>query len=244
MTKIDCFRRMSSSVLTATVLACLLASCVSEDLPPSVPAQGAPTGGADGEAAVVESGAEPGAQTGNPTETPDTTELYRVRAGDVVSVRVFQEARLNGNPIVDTDGTINLPLIGRVFVIGKTKYEIEQTLAQQLADGYLKNPQVTVEIQPRQGTVSMLSIPVFGEVRKPGPVTLPPGRKSIGLMDLIAAAGGFTETAARTRIQVTRIGEDGKRRRIKVNFDRIVNGDQEDLQLTPGDIVRVPETFF
>ena len=67
---------------------------------------------------------------------------YVVGPQDVLTITVFGEAELSGKYTVEQDGTFTFPLIGRVKAGGMTLRELEQELKKQLADGYLKNPQV------------------------------------------------------------------------------------------------------
>ena len=69
---------------------------------------------------------------------------YVIGPQDVLTIQVFDQADLGGKYTVEADGTFTFPLIGRVKAGGLTLRAFESELKKQLADGYFKNPQVTV----------------------------------------------------------------------------------------------------
>ena len=71
---------------------------------------------------------------------------YAVGAQDVITISVFSQPDLSGKFSVDADGVFTFPLIGRVKAGGLTLREVEAELRGMLAQGYLKNPQVTVSV--------------------------------------------------------------------------------------------------
>jgi polysaccharide biosynthesis/export protein len=113
---------------------------------------------------------------------------YTVGPQDVLTVSVWNQADLSGKFTVGADGSISYPLLGAVKVAGLQPRAIEALLRSRLGDGYLKNPQVTVEI------AQFLSKRIFvmGEVKTPGPVAL---TGEMTLLEALTRAGGLTETA-------------------------------------------------
>src|SRR6478672_2306466 len=63
---------------------------------------------------------------------------YRIGARDLLSVRVDEDEKLNGDRRVSEAGTINLPLIGDVQVAGKTPGEAEQAIKRLLEEKYMQ----------------------------------------------------------------------------------------------------------
>ncbi len=118
---------------------------------------------------------------------------YRVGAADVLSVKVFDEPSLTNKFTVDSDGTITYPFLGRVPVQGKTLREVEDDLSNGLKKGYVKNPQVTVEISDFRAR----SVYVLGEVKAPGRYMI---EGPVTLLELIAKAGSFTPNAGPTLV--------------------------------------------
>jgi polysaccharide export outer membrane protein len=114
---------------------------------------------------------------------------YVIGPQDVVTVTVYDHADLTGNFTVDSDGSLTFPLIGRVKAAGLTLREFEDTLTKGLADGYLKNPQVSVTI----GEYKSQRVFVMGEVRAPGAYQL---TGDMTIIEALAKAGGTTQAAA------------------------------------------------
>src|SRR5687767_9841974 len=69
---------------------------------------------------------------------------YVIGPQDVLTIQVFDQADLGGKYAVETDGTFSFPLIGRITAAGLTLRKFEAELKKRLADGFFRNPQVTV----------------------------------------------------------------------------------------------------
>src|SRR5262245_34540710 len=93
---------------------------------------------------------------------------YVIGAQDVLNIQVFDQADMGGKYTVETDGTFSFPLIGRIKAGGLTLRGFETELRAKLADGYFKNPQVSVGVEQYRSQ----RVFVMGEVRSPGPVSL------------------------------------------------------------------------
>ena len=113
---------------------------------------------------------------------------YVVGPEDVLSVTVFNEAQLSGRYRVENDGHFSYPFLGRVKAGGATLAEVASTLKARLADGYLRNPQVTVEVEQFRSQ----SVFVIGEVRTPGKYML---SGAVSLIEALAQAGSVTQQA-------------------------------------------------
>jgi polysaccharide export outer membrane protein len=114
---------------------------------------------------------------------------YLIGPQDVLTIQVFDQADLGGKYTVETDGTFSFPLIGRVQAAGMTLRGFEGELKKKLADGYFRNPQVTVGVE----TYRSQRVFVMGEVRSPGPVALTGG---MTLIEALARAGSTMPTAS------------------------------------------------
>ena len=145
--------------------------------------------------------------------------------GDKVRIKVFGEEDLTGTYAVAASGRIEFPLIGSIPAQGLTLSAFRQQLTQRLADGYLNQPKVTVEID------SYRPIFVHGEVRNGGEYSYRIGTR---LKDAIAVAGGFNYRADESRVLLTREGEIGQ---VWVNVS-------DNIVIMPGDNIRVVERFF
>ncbi|HME90923.1 MAG TPA: polysaccharide biosynthesis/export family protein [Myxococcaceae bacterium] len=168
--------------------------------------------------------------------TQSTSEGTTLGPGDLVEVRVFQEADLSGAYRLSPEGTIDYPLCGKVSLAGITSSQAADALTQCLANGYLRRPQVSVLIREYNSK----KVFVFGEVQKPGTF---PYDENMSVIQAITLAGGFTKIASRNSTIVTRIIE-GQESKIRVPVEDIGNGRERNFLLKPGDIVFVPESFF
>ncbi len=101
------------------------------------------------------------AQTGMPRETGNN-ESYRLGTGDKLKLTVFGQDDLGGEFTVDDQGFIRLPLIGQVKAAGLTLHDFEDAVTSKLADGYLRDPRVSVQV------VNYRPFYIIGEVNKPG----------------------------------------------------------------------------
>ena len=114
---------------------------------------------------------------------------YVIGAQDVLTIQVFDQSDLGGKYTVEADGTFSFPLVGRVTAGGLTLRSFEGELKKKLADGYFRNPQVTVAVEQYRSQ----RVFVMGEVRGPGPVSLTGG---MTLIEALARAGSTQPTAS------------------------------------------------
>ena len=116
--------------------------------------------------------------------------------------------------IVDTDGNIDFPQIGKV----NTKEENIETFKTKLADRistYVKNPVVEVKL-------TNFKVSVLGEVARPGTYVIPDGNTT--LLQTLGLAGDITTYGVRTDVLVLR-NVDGKfsQQKIDVTSAQFVN---------------------
>ncbi len=162
-------------------------------------------------------------------------ELYRIGAGDVVRITVYQSPDLTLEARVSESGAISYPLVGMVKLAGLTVNEAETALADALKKGeFIKNPQVSVMVtQVRANQVNVL-----GQVGKPGRVPL--DLAGMRLTDVIALAGGITASAGSDTVVVTgtRSGQPFRR---EVDLPKVFspNGRADDIVIQPGDAIWV-----
>ena len=150
---------------------------------------------------------------------------YRLDSGDRLRITVFEQPGLTNSYNVDQAGYIAFPLIGSVVARGKTMQQLEQEIAQKLQRGYLRSPDVTIEMDRYR------SIYVMGEVGQPGQYSYVPG---MTIQNAIAVAGGFTTRANQSDADITR----------KIN-DRVLTGRVPITgPILAGDTIYVRERFF
>lgn len=111
---------------------------------------------------------------------------YRLSAGDKIRVVVFGEDTLTGDYVISSGGNLTFPLIGVVKATDQTVEGLQQTVAAKLADGFVRNPQVSVQV------VSFRPFYILGEVNRPGEYPVTTG---LTLKQAVAAAGGYTYRA-------------------------------------------------
>lgn len=129
-----------------------------------------------------------------PTQAPAPfIATYVIGPSDVLSIKVFNEEALSNKYVVDSDGSITFPLIGRIQVGNKTTRQIEEDLTKALQPDWLKRAQVSVEIAQFRSR----SIYVLGEVRTPGRYNI---EGPMTLLEVIANAGSTTPAASNTII--------------------------------------------
>ena len=124
-----------------------------------------------------------------------TIQPYRVDSGDRLRVTVFDQKDLSTTYSVDQAGYISFPLVGAVPARGRTLQELEGQIAAKLRQGYLRDPDVSIEVDRYR------SIFVMGEVGQPGQYTYVPG---MTIQNAIAVAGGYTARANQSNADVTR----------------------------------------
>ena len=72
---------------------------------------------------------------------------YRIGPQDILTITVFGEPDLSNKFTVEQDGTFTFPLVRRIQAGGVTLRDLEQEIKKKLADGFLRNPQVTVVVE-------------------------------------------------------------------------------------------------
>jgi polysaccharide export outer membrane protein len=163
---------------------------------------------------------------------------YEIHPGDQLLVSVYGETALTQTVTVLPDGYVNLPLVGRVRLGGRTPEAARQQLAVALQQ-YIRNPLVTVEVVT-QGQINAL---VLGDVKSPGKYAL---RSNAKLSDALAAAGGLDSSLV-GELPVARVQNDGGAVRVSSLQGLMRDGDAtQDVPLSDGAVVYVQsrQTFF
>ena len=150
---------------------------------------------------------------------------YRLDAGDELRITVFEQDELTNSYSVDKAGYIAFPLVGAVPARGRTIKQVERAVAVKLADGFIRDPDVSVEVATYRPFF------IMGEVGAAGQYTYTPG---MTVQNAVAAAGGFTPRAAARDVDVTR----------NVN-GKVLSGRVEVTDpILPGDTIVVRERIF
>jgi polysaccharide export outer membrane protein len=156
--------------------------------------------------------------------------------GDVVEIRVFREPDLAGIYVVSPQGDVDFPLIGPIRFLGKDAYLLADEIKARLEPDYLKHAQVTLIVREHNSQ----KIHVLGEVNKPGSFAYEPG---MTIIQALAYAGSFTKLAGRNDVKVTRLSPGGVQK-FTLRVGDMEKGEAPNFDLSPGDIVWVPETIL
>jgi polysaccharide export outer membrane protein len=165
---------------------------------------------------------------------------YTVGPQDVLNVRVYGEESLSGRIRIDSDGSFPFEYLGRVSAEGMTPAQIEAHLTKALGDGYLRNPQVSVEVVEYRSQ----SVFVTGEVRSPNKYSLP-GNST--LMDVLTLAGSVTPNAgnwvqiSHARQGSTGLGPSAAEYDVRINLRDIQTGKAQNVRMRDGDTIFVPK---
>jgi polysaccharide biosynthesis/export protein len=193
--------------------------------------------------------AQPPTPTPKPPQEPrsdtarvDSGARYTLGPQDQVKITVFDEPDLTNIYRLDSDGFITFPMINRVGASGLTPAELQDRIRAMLSAGYIKNPQVRVEVEGYKSQ----SVIVGGEVRSPGKI---PMTGTMTLIEALAAAGSPTSSAS-SEVMVSRqkkgpnglVANENDVEIIRVNLKDIQQGRAgRDIQLQDGDIINVPK---
>jgi polysaccharide export outer membrane protein len=169
---------------------------------------------------------------------------YTLTATDRLRIVIYQEDDLSSIVRIDSNGNVNLPLVGEVKVANLTVPQAQNAVEDAYRNGrFLRNPQVIISVEeyaPRE-------VSIGGQVRNPGRYPLPI-ESVMTVVDLVTKAGGLTDIARGNSVTITHITPDGQKITSTVDVDSIIKGrakaDNKALQLQPGDIVYVPERII
>jgi polysaccharide biosynthesis/export protein len=179
---------------------------------------------------------------------------YLLGPGDEVDIRVFGYDEYTGTQLVLPDGSITLPVVGRMVAAGQTPALLAQNITAQLQP-LLVEPVVTVRVS----RLRPLLINITGEVQRPGPIQLraltgegttsATGESVITAGSIptvstaIASAGGITKNADVRNIVLKRQKFSGEVVAVKLNLWEAVRSSNTapDVILRDGDTLFIPK---
>jgi polysaccharide export outer membrane protein len=164
-------------------------------------------------------------------EVPADSSQYVIGPEDSLYIHVWKEENLSRTVPVRIDGKISLPLIDEIPAAGLTPLQLKENLIKRFKD-FVDIPNVSVIVME----ANSFKVFVSGQVRTPGVVRL---RSETSILQLVPMVGGFTEWANEKKVLVIR-KEEGKEKRITVNYRRIVDGKDPNFILQSGDTIIVP----
>ncbi|NDG69862.1 MAG: hypothetical protein EBY32_00915 [Proteobacteria bacterium] len=163
---------------------------------------------------------------------------YILASGDTLDLMVYREPDLGMRSKIARDGRVQLPLLGEVKVAGMSVRDAQEHIRKLYDADYLVDPQIYLNI----ASYTQRKITVIGQVSRPGSYELQ-GNESLGILEAIGMAGGFTRIADTKNVVVKRrTGE--KVETIKVNTKRLESPEGGSFQVLPGDILTVGESWF
>ena len=169
-------------------------------------------------------GGQAGAQVATTAATAPLAQTYKLGVADRIRVTVFNEPTLSGSFLINADGSVSLPLIGNMRAAGTSAVELQALLEAKFAEGFLRNPQVGVEV------LTYRPFYIYGQVTKPGEY---PYSQGLSVLKAVALAQGFTYRANQKTPYLQRAGRDGKEVQVSI-----------DAPVQPGDVIRIADRNF
>ncbi|PJF00114.1 polysaccharide biosynthesis/export family protein [Prevotella intermedia] len=173
------------------------------------------------------------------TTDPLTSEPFNLRSTGQTS----SKNQITGY-LVDNDGMINFPIVGKIHVAGLTKTECEDLIKGKIQP-YLartENPLVSIR-------TSSYRITVIGEVNRPG--VIPVATEKISLIEALAEAGDMTIYGKRDNVLLVREDKSGEKHKVRLNMNdaNIINSpyyylQQNDIVYVEPHKVKARNTFF
>lgn len=160
---------------------------------------------------------------------------YLVGPFDTLKIDVFGIAELSEREVqVDASGAASFPLAGTFQAAGKTPAQLAEEIRRKLEGRYVRNPQVTVNLEE---TVSQV-VTLDGQVVRPG---LYPVVGRMTLMRAVATAGGASEFAKLEDVVIFR-SVAGQRYAALYDLKAIRRGAYEDPEIFANDVVVVGDS--
>ena len=175
-----------------------------------------------------------------PTDDPKTP--YHIGPHDRLQITVWEHPELNdpggekilpelAGKMVDDDGTLYYPYVGKLPVVGKTVAEVREELTRGLSK-YFKKVKLDVRVLSYQSKRAA----VVGEVKSPGIHTV--AETPLTVAEAISRAGGVTEEADLGNATLAR---DGRLYKIDVLALYEKGGIEQNLLLKDGDVLNIPD---
>ena len=164
---------------------------------------------------------------------------YVIGAGDSLNIIIWRNPELSMSVPVRPDGKVSAPLVEELQVQGKTPVEVAREVEKRLAV-YVRDPVVTVLVTGFVGPYSE-QIRVVGEAARPQFLSY---KLKMSLLDVMIVVGGLTDFADGNRATILRTSEGNKQYTVRLR-DLIKRGDvSANVDMRPGDILIIPQSFF
>lgn len=174
-----------------------------------------------------------------PSQAAQPDYKYIIGPGDTLNIVVWRNPELSTTVPVRPDGRITTPLVEDMVAQGKDPSTLAREIEVSLKK-YLQDPVVTVVVQ-NFGAGTSEQVRVLGQAAKPATL---PYRQNMTVLDVIIAVGGLTDFAAGNRSVLIRAAEGNKAYNLRL-ADLIKRGDvSANIQVLPGDVIIIPESWF
>lgn len=173
-----------------------------------------------------------------PITVPESESDPALAPGDKIEIVVYNGGTetMRAPFTLDAAGVVSVQHIGDVVALGKVPSAVRTEVQARLADGYLRDPIVSVNVLE----VNSRRVSISGEVQKDGTVKYTPG---MTIVDAIAQSGGFTPMAKRNHVRVIRLVA-GVETTYTIPVEAIQDGERPNFPLAAGDRVFVPERLW
>ena len=164
---------------------------------------------------------------------------YLIGPGDNLNIVIWRNPELSTTVPVRPDGMITTPLVEDIKATNKTPTQLAREIEKALTK-YIQDPIVTIIVTGFVGPYSE-QIRIVGQATRPQTL---PYRQNMSLLDVMIAVGGVTDFAAGNRATILRTREGNAQYRVRIN-DLLQKGDvSANVQMRPGDVLIIPESYF
>lgn len=166
---------------------------------------------------------------------------YQIGAGDTLQVFVWKNPDLSVEVPVRPDGKITTPLVEDIQAQGLTPTAVAAALGARLGR-YIQDPVVTVLVKNFAAPANAAAIRVIGAAVTPKTI---PYRSGLTALDVLIEVGGLNTFADGNGAQLIR-KENGGYRTYPLRLKALVRAAdlRANVNLQPGDIIRIPERWF
>jgi polysaccharide export outer membrane protein len=176
-----------------------------------------------------------------PATSSANTANYLIAPGDNLQIFVWKNPDLSADLPVRPDGRITTPLVQDVMAQGKTPTQLAADLGRELSK-YIQDPVVTVVVKGFAAPTNSAAIRVIGAAAAPKTV---PYRSGLTVLDVLIEVGGLNTFADGNGAKLLRM-DHGAYRALPLRLNDLIKAGklQANVDLMPGDIIRIPERWF
>lgn len=174
-----------------------------------------------------------------PSQASSPDYNYVIGPGDTINIVVWRNPELSMSVPVRPDGKLSSPLVEDLTAIGKNPTALARDIEKALGK-FIRDPVVTVIVTSFVGPYSE-QIRVVGEATKPQILAY---RQKMTLLDVMIAVGGMTDFADGNSATILRTSEGNKQYGVRIR-DLVKRGDvSANVEVKPGDVLIIPQSWF